>query len=105
MVDGSVLSLLGAAGFVGALGIAIKYFGMVELIAGYDPDRVTDEEGLADFIGTNALYVAGLLALVAGVEHAEPIDETAVVWIAFLVAVGGLAVRMIRGAQQYEDAA
>jgi len=26
------------------LGIAIKYFGMVGLMAGYDPEKVTDEE-------------------------------------------------------------
>ncbi len=74
MVSPSVTTLLATAGLVGALGVLIKYFGMVRLIAGYDPDRVTDEEGLADFIGTHALYVAGLVFLVAIVEYAEPFD-------------------------------
>ena len=103
MVDGSVLSLLAAAGFVGALGIAIKYFGMVRLIAGYDSDRVTDEEGLADFVGTNTLYVAALLAFVAVVEYAEPLGDTDLVWIVFVVAVFGLTARMIVGSRRYEN--
>ncbi len=97
MVDGSVLSLLAAAGFVGALGVAIKYFGMVRLIAGYDSDRVTDEQGLADFVGTNTLYVAALLVLVAVLEYTEPFGDTGLVWIGFLLAVFGLTARMIRG--------
>ena len=105
MVDSSVVSLLAAAGFVGALGVLIKYFGMVNLIAGYDPDRVTDEEGVADFVGTNALSVAALTFLVAVFEYAEPIAGSEVVWILFVVGVFGLTARMIRGARRYEDAA
>lgn len=102
MIDGSVLSLLAAAGFVGALGIAIKYFGMVRLIAGYDSDRVTDEAGLADFVGTNTLYVAALLVLVAALEHAKPFGDTGLVWLVFVVAVFGLTARMIVGSRRYE---
>ena len=103
MVSGSVVSLIATAGFVGALGVLIKHFGMVQLIAGYDPDRVTDEEGLADFIGTNVLYVATLAFLVAIVEYTAPADGSGAVWIVFIVGVGVLAVRMIRGARRYES--
>ena len=103
MVSESVVSLIAAAGFVGALGVLIKYFGMVWLIAGYDPDRVTDEEGLADFIGTNVLYVAALAFLIAVVEYTALADGSDAVWIVFVVGVGALAVRMIRGARRYED--
>ncbi|ADB61323.1 hypothetical protein Htur_2445 [Haloterrigena turkmenica DSM 5511] len=105
MVDGSVLALLAAAGFVGALGIAIKYFGMVRLIAGYDSDRVTDEAGLADFVGTNTLFVAALLVLIAVVEHAEPFGDTDLVWLVFVVAVFGLTAHMIVGSRRYERSA
>lgn len=104
MVSAAVVSLLATAGFVGTLGILIKYFGMVRLVAGYDPDRVDDEEGLADFIGTNALSVAALVSLVALVEYADPFDGSDAIWIAFLVGVGLLTVRMIRGARRYETA-
>ncbi|MDS0478469.1 DUF3784 domain-containing protein [Natrinema sp. 1APR25-10V2] len=102
MVSPSVITLLATAGLVGILGVLIKYFGMVRLIAGYDPDRVTDEEGLADFIGTHALYVAGLVFLVAIAEYAEPFDGSEAIWLAFVVGVGLLAVRMIRGARRFE---
>ncbi|WP_049904504.1 DUF3784 domain-containing protein [Natrialba asiatica] len=103
MSIGSVV-LLACGAFVGALGILITYFGRVELIAGYDPDRVTDEEGLASFIGTNALAVAGLLVVLALVEFTEPADGTGtdVAWIAFGVAVIALAGWMIVGSQRYE---
>ncbi|ELY48278.1 DUF3784 domain-containing protein [Natronorubrum sulfidifaciens] len=95
--------LLGvAAGFVGLLGALIKYAGAVRLIAGYDPDRVTDEAGLAAFIGTNTLYVAVLVLSVAVVEYTDPFDGTAIVWIVFTVGVIGLTARMIVGSRRYE---
>jgi len=90
--------------FIATLGILIKYFGMVRLIAGYDPDRVADEDGLANFIGTNALYVAALVLLVAIVEYTEPFGGSEAIWIAFVVGVGLLTARMIRGARRYKTA-
>ncbi|WP_323172579.1 DUF3784 domain-containing protein [Natrialba sp. PRR66] len=103
MSTGSVI-LLACAAFVGALGILIRYFGRVELVAGYDPDRVTDEEGLASFIGMNALAVAGLLVVLALVEFTEPADGAAtdVAWIVFFVAVVALAGWMVVGSRRYE---
>ncbi|RZV10967.1 uncharacterized protein DUF3784 [Natrinema hispanicum] len=101
MVTASVVGLIATAGFIGALGILIKHFGMVQLIAGYDPDRVTDVEGLAEFVGTNVLYVAVLVLLVAVVEATAP-NRSDLVWIAFVAGVGLLTVRMIRGARRYE---
>ena len=98
----TAIVLILAAGFVGALGILIKYFGMVNLIAGYDPKRVTDKEGLADFVGTNALYVAGLSVIVAVAEYTQPFEGYEAIWIFYVLGVGLLAVRMIRGARKYE---
>ncbi|WP_455449328.1 DUF3784 domain-containing protein [Natrinema thermotolerans] len=103
MATDSVIGLLVTAGFIGAFGVFIKYFGVVELIAGYDPERVTDEEGLADFIGTNTLYVAALVLLVAAVEYTDSFGGSDAVWIAFAVGVVVLAVRMIVGARRYEE--
>lgn len=100
----AAIVLVASAGFVGLLGVLIKYFDRVELIAGYDPERVADETGLADFVGTNALYVAALLFLVAVVEYVEPFGGAGAnfVWLAVTVGVLALAVRMIRGARRYE---
>ena len=97
-----------AAGFVllvalviAVLGVLIRDFGMVSLIGGYDPDAVADEEGLAAFIGANALYVAGLTALVAVAEYTQPTGYRAI-WLVHVVGVGLLTVRMIRGARRFE---
>ena len=98
----TALPLLLAAVFVALFGILIKYFGMVTLIAGYDPERVTDEDGLADFVGTNTLYVAGLSVLVAVVEYTRPFDGSRAIWILYVLGVVLLTVRIVRGARQYE---
>lgn len=99
----TAMSLALSAGFVGILGVLIKYFQMVNLIAGYDSERVTDEEGLADFVGTNALYVAGISGVVAIAEYTQPIEGYGAVWIPYTLAVVLIAVRVIRGARKYED--
>jgi hypothetical protein len=98
----TTVSLSLAAGSVATLGIAIKYFGMVNLIAGYDPERVTDTDGLANFVGTNALYVAGLTGLVAVAEYTRPVEGYRAIWIPYVLGVVLLAIRMIRGARRYE---
>lgn len=77
----TALALVLVAGFVGVLGILIKYFGMVNLIAGYDPERVTDKEGLADFVGRNTLYVAGISMTVAIAEYTQPFGGYEAIWV------------------------
>ena len=97
------LSAIGAGTFVGILGILIKYVGMMDLIAGYDPEKVADEEGLADFIGTNALYVAVLTVCVGILESRSSPANSEWYWFVFVIAVVAIAVRMIRGARRYES--
>ncbi len=98
----AAVSLLIVAGVVGTLGVLIRYFGMASLIAGYDPDKVTDQEGLADYIGMNVLYVAGLTLLVAAMEYTQPFDGIRGIWIVYILAVGLLTIRMVRGGRRYE---
>lgn len=76
---------------------------MTQLIAGYDPDRVTDEEGLANFVGAYTLVVAALTVGVGVLEFWEPTADSGWYWVAFVVAVVAIAVRMIRGARRYES--
>lgn len=77
----TALALVLVAGFVGVLGILIKYFGMVNLIAGYDPEKVADKEGLANFVGTNTLYVAGISLAVAIAEYTQPFGGYEGIWV------------------------
>lgn len=104
MDAGTTVSLALAAGFVAVLGVAIRYFGMVHLIAGYNPEKVTDEEGLADFVGLHALYVAVITGIVAVVEYARPFEGARAVWICYVLGVVLVTLRMIRGARRYETA-
>lgn len=42
---------------------AIIYRGRVELIGGYDPNKVTDKEGLGRWVGSNLIF-GGIYALI-----------------------------------------
>lgn len=102
MVDRAIL-VIGSGLFIGVLGILIRYGRMMHLIAGYDPDRVTDKEGLANFIGMHALIVAALTVGVGILELWEPTADSAWYWLVFVIAIVAIAVRMIRGARRYES--
>jgi len=94
---------VGAGGVLLAVfGVLIRYYGAASLIAGYDPERVEDEDGLTDFIGANTLYAAALTLAVAVAEFLAPADWY---WVVFTVGIVALAVRMVRGARRYETAA
>lgn len=93
--------VLFTAGMLAVFGLLIGYFGRVDLIAGYDPETVTDEEGLAAFVGRNLLCMAGCTAVVAAVEYLHLLDSTRRVWLGYAIVVGGLSVWMALRAQQY----
>jgi hypothetical protein len=92
--------LFAVGAFVGLLGALIRFYGASSLIAGYDPDRVTDEEGLTRFVGTNTLYVAALTLGLAAAEHTAPADWH---WAVYAACVFVLAVRTVSGARGFES--
>jgi len=75
---------------------------MVELIAGYDSATVTDDASLAEFVGRNLLYVAGLNATTAVVAYLQLFDS-AVLWIGYGVVVTGLAIWIAVESRQYAE--
>lgn len=97
----TAVSFLFAAGVTGVVGVLIREFETLELIAGYDPEQVTDDEGLARFIGTAALVLAGLTALVGGLELVRPGDGQPVVYTVYAGVTALLVGYMIYGAQRY----
>jgi len=96
------LSVVTAGVFVAVLGVLIKYFGYVNLIAGYDPESVTDEDALAEFVGTRTLVIAGLTIAVGGLEYVRPSEGTPWYWVLYVALVLVLAGWIIRGARRYE---
>jgi hypothetical protein len=59
----STAVMLGVALVIGYLGYRIRYRGDVRLVAGYDPDRVTDPDAIAGLVGGMVLALAGVSAV------------------------------------------
>lgn len=97
----TAVSFLFTAVVTGVVGVLIREFEMVELVAGYDPERVTDDEGLARFVGTAVLFLAGLTALVGVLELVRPVDGQPVVYTVYAVLTVLLVSYMVYGARRY----
>lgn len=65
MSEQALLAIASGLG-IGVLGVLIRYAGMTQLIAGYDPNCVTDPEELANFIGRWTLVVVAVLTVSVG---------------------------------------
>jgi hypothetical protein len=72
MDDG--VGLLAAGAVLGIFGALVRFGGMVELVARYDPERVEDDEALARFVGSNVLAMTALTVLVGALEYAGVVD-------------------------------
>lgn len=84
-----------------AIGYLIRFQQMVEIIAGYDPDKVTDKEGLAKWVGSN-LFLMGLMCLfLGGLGLILPVSSTMQV-PGFLAVIVILSVRTAIGCKKYE---
>ena len=91
------VALLVLAGVVvGFLGYRIRYRGDVVLIAGYDAERVTDDEGLGSLVG-GVVFALGAVHVAFGVALLAVSPDLAF-WAAYLVAMAvGLGVVQVRG--------
>lgn len=95
--------VLFTAAVIAALGVMIRYYGMVELIAGYDSAAVSDDSALAEFVGRNMLYIAALSLITAVAEYARLFDRRGIIWTGYGIVVTGLAIWTAVGAQRYTD--
>jgi hypothetical protein len=98
----TAVTMLISAAVIAVFGALIRYYEMVELIAGYDSSTVTDDASLAEFVGRNLLYVAGLNATTAVVAYLQLFDS-AVLWIGYGVVVTGLAIWIAVESRQYAE--
>lgn len=95
-----------ATGFAGAvflvLGYLVKFQGMVEMLAGYDPSKVTDRQGLAGWVGGN-LFLLGLLSFVtAAIALLIPGISPARLVPIHVAALLALIARLALGTRRYE---
>ena len=96
-VDVGWITIL-VGGVIIALGAAVRFGGVLELLAGYDPAKVDDKAGLQRFAGTGVLTI-GVLVTAAGTAEVTGLGTAAVValWAVVIIVLAGLAV----GAQRF----
>jgi hypothetical protein len=95
------LALTGVAALtLAAVGYRIRFWGDVWLVAGYDPDRVTDEAGLARLVGTAVLGLAALTVAV-GVADTFVLASTGVLWTGYTLAVCVVAGSLVWASDRY----
>ena len=84
-----------------AVGYLIRFQQMIEIIAGYDPDKVTDKEGLAKWVGSN-LFLMGLMCLSLGGLGLILPELSTIQVPSFLAIIVILSVRTAIGCKKYE---
>lgn len=92
---------VGTAVFLGVFGVLVRVYEMNELLAGYDPEAVTDDGGLARFTGRNILYIAVFTAATGVVVVAELFQNQTVLWTVYTAGVLLLTAWTVYGTQQY----
>jgi hypothetical protein len=101
-MEAGAFVLMVTAVFVGVLGGLIRFGGAVELVAGYDPERVSDEAGLARFVGTNTLYIAAATLVLGVVEYGGVMEGASWYWTGYVVVVVAIVVRLLVGSRRFE---
>ncbi len=91
--------------FIGVTCIAFGYLigkkQMLDMLAGYDPKKVTDKEGLATWVGAN-LVLMGILAFFSvGLMAVFPQARTTLLLVYALGAIPLLCVIIILGNRRY----
>lgn len=83
---------------------SIRFAGTSQLITGSDPDEISDEAGLTDFVGTWTTVAAGLVAGMTVLEHWEPLGDpwTDVAELGLVGLIFVVAGWMIIGARRFE---
>ena len=77
-------------------GVLMRKYQWVNLLAGYDPKKVADKPGLANWVGANLIFM-GLLIIVAG--FLKMAVHLSVFVLALILAV---SIRTVLGAGRYE---
>jgi uncharacterized protein DUF3784 len=82
------------------LGYLIRYRKRLGLIAGYDPARVRDPEGLARWFGSWVLALGALSVIFAGLL-AAPSSHTGAIVVGYVVVDFACAAVLVLGCRRY----
>ncbi len=75
----------------------IIYRGRVELIAGYDPGKVTDKEGLGRWVGSNLIFIGIYSLIFAILSHFIQTFVLGIWMLGFTIII----VRLMSGERKY----
>ena len=89
-----VLVIMGIA--VVASGILMRKYQLLRVLGGYDPRKVADKQGLANWLGAN-LILMGLLIIVAGI-----LKMALHLYFFIVVFILAVSIRTVLGAGRYE---
>jgi hypothetical protein len=83
------------------LGYLVGQKQMVEILAGYNPDKVSDRKGLARWVGANLLLIGVLAFVTAGLMAVASDIRGILLLIYALGAVPLLCVRIVLGNRRF----
>lgn len=83
-------------------GLIIWRLKIARIIAGYDPERVTDSDGMARWVGQNLILMGILIFLLALIEIMFPKIKNGFIISAYLIIVAGLSIVILSGTRKYK---
>lgn len=95
-VINSIFIIVGV--FLTILGFLLYKYKMVEMLAGYDENKVTDKEGLAKWSGVNLILMGSTIVVVCLIGLILDFNTT----ILFILTVVASSIRMIIGSKELE---
>lgn len=87
--------------FLLLVGSLITRFNLVEVIAGYEPNKVKDKEGLARWVGGH-LMVMGILGVVSGFLGYFFSGQSLYIALVYFLTIPVLAVKTALGSRRFE---
>lgn len=88
--------------FLMLIGLVVWKLKAVEIIAGYDSQKVINKDGLAKWVGGNLVLMGTLVILLGVIRMIVPNIKSSFIIPAYLVVVIGLSIVTIVGARRYE---
>ncbi len=97
---GVVIGFSSAGLLLLTLGLLIRK-GMTQLIAGYDPSLVRDEQGLARWAGSGFMVLGAIALLCGSLMYLLPEEYASIPVIAFVVCIPAGAITLVVGMQRF----
>jgi hypothetical protein len=95
------ITFLCVGAFLIAAGLIVWVFKFVDIIAGYDPYKVIDREGLARWTGRNLVLMGTLIMIAAFTGTIVPGIKPMIILYAYMIIIAVLSIVTIAGTRRY----